>query len=415
MDRKKIKTRTGSGIIVTLSQVRGFVIDGPNIEYDSFINENGYCSDIYSGLDIDDLFEVSFDDFPDDFKIRFFNSSFPVEPFNYCGIKKNQFGAFIIFGILHEHLDLFRLYELFEDYSPVVFFEEYEEVIRGNYKLAISDSTSILRLGDSLFFEVEYFSNEQTNLEPIFLNANRDISKSVFRTKQKLDKGLQNQNRYFLKTEGMNKNVIRQYLLYFQEFVLISQNIKIDVNVRNVNEGVELIIDSPKDIFGDLEISLRNYLTIPLDPDPIRRLEYITIEREEENMRLEFVLLKKQVAALTEHIKLIQAPNGIFGKNQQIEEANLALKPLDGLYKFNVLEIKNKISKGELGDVFQTLKNAAFKDKGLFNDIVLIESQYNRILREKRRGTINLESFNLGVNSVSDNLLNMIDDSIFKL
>lgn len=71
--------------------------------------------------------------------------------------------------------------------------------------------------------------------------------------------------------------------------------------------------------------------------------------------------------------------------------------------------IKEIVSATRISEAIKMLKNLV-SDKEYFNQILLLESRYNKAKIDQIKGLIYADSFNIEIRNVSNSLLELIDD-----
>lgn len=215
------------------------------------------------------------------------------------------------------------------------------------------------------------------------------------------------------------KVVIKQYLMFFKEYVRIAKQKIIHFELRDCQDGVEVetrrTIDEEqtiqineyfKEYFGFLQ---KNFETIPVEGNPS--------ELEIDLLRLK---LEQQINNLEQQLKLLKVEN-TYLKNIVDNLLKIQLINASGKHKLIDLstdeehtELKEKVKgiiiKGDIVKGIELLLKSINRSSKKYQELLLLFARINQLEMETRIGILSKDEKSKSLNQIIKSLIETIDD-----
>lgn len=226
---------------------------------------------------------------------------------------------------------------------------------------------------------------------------------------------------------------IQQYLLFFREYVSTAKQVKIDFDVLKKEEGeLELTLRLNKE--EDLERIqeyLKEYIALsrekfgsPInvegDPKPEEiDLLRLRIEQQINNLNMEIKFRDYKINHLEKNIEDLRQERQFILENlgKSIDHSILLLKNTNNKLLENKVSApksielsKECLSKGQISDAFILAKSVCKEnDCSELNDVILLESKWNIILRQKNLGLKKPNEIEIEESRIIEGLIYILD------
>lgn len=217
---------------------------------------------------------------------------------------------------------------------------------------------------------------------------------------------------------GSIKIALKQYLLFFKEYVRIAKKQEVYFEVRDTLDGLEIetITNESNESRPEvLEVYFKEYLKF-IEKD----FEIINIEGEVEPIKIDLLRLRleQQVNNLEQQLNLIKFENKYFksviDRFMEIQLSQTKVRQLNSS-KLNFYDTKDEL-KLRLAKNYQTnevieeiLVFAKKNSDKIYNEIVLLYLRYNRLELEARIGVLSEEQKELERRKIIKSILDSID------
>ena len=93
-----------------------------------------------------------------------------------------------------------------------------------------------------------------------------------------------------------------------------------------------------------------------------------------------------------------------------IADINKTDKPIPEKFSEIIMHLKNLVAEGGTDRVFDFFAERVNPDRSIHNDLLLLKSRHNRLLREKRKGLISEAPYSVSLNRIEQSVLSYLDD-----
>lgn len=212
------------------------------------------------------------------------------------------------------------------------------------------------------------------------------------------------------------RTAFQQYLNFFSEYFEKLENEPLEMRVLKIDKGLKIEIETSEKVdINKLNSYLKSYLELA-KTDSFSRFTETTNDFELELFKLK---LEGQVNHLQQQLKQVEFENkylkGVVDKFFELQTKCIESRNISGSkssYPTSVSDrIKKLIASGNLEEAIEILMRSLRKSESrLYNEVILINSKFSRILKEDKIGVIDRTEKESQLANVAKSLLSLAEE-----
>ena len=371
------------------------------IDFDDSQNKEAEIK--FNKLDITLFRDVHPKDFEGINSLRFYlNDTRPfAESFTIEKKSNNYLVELIFFG---NNDSKFRRERIFGLWDTTIFLDSLMKQFELDQVVEDVSFTDSIDLGDGFYFSFTMTISNEIDIYTSINESQKKLDDAIERVRESLEiNAFDYIDEFYIKAPQEFIYPIRQYLIYFEKFMLDRYNVNISLTTKKINNGIVIKIKSDDNISNSkLSLYLAEFCNYPqigvsVFSELFVKKDELETNLSELNYQVDF--LKGSLMAMVNDSQRLD----------KIIQNSLLISKSDLISIDKKDNLKYLISENKFTETFNILSKEKLNLDN-YNALIVLKSQFTDIKQKMRLRTIPDESARIALNSIAYRLLNFIDD-----